>query len=100
MIAICESLQNGTENPDQPILNKQSFILSGHFSFVPRVTVEYKFNYIVCTCLFSVSIEGYGDDRQQELDAFPFSQPVVRDDDAELRHKLKDMSGGIHTLKI
>ena len=40
-----------------------------------------------------VSIEGYGDDRQQELDAFPFSQPVVRDDDAELRHKLKDMSG-------
>jgi len=47
-----------------------------------------------------VSIEGYGDDRQQELDAFPFSQPVVRDDDAELRHKLKDMGGGIHTLKI
>lgn len=41
-----------------------------------------------------VSIEGYGDDRQQQLDAFPFSQPIPQgDDDAELRHKLKDMGG-------
>lgn len=45
---------------------------------------------------FSVSIEGYGDDRQQQLDAFPFSQPIPQgDDDAELRHKLKDMGGGM-----
>lgn len=40
-----------------------------------------------------VSVVGYGDDRQQELDAFPFSQPLQRDDDAELRHKLNNMGG-------
>ena len=30
-----KSLQTGTENPDQPILNKWSFVLIGHFSSVP-----------------------------------------------------------------
>ena len=45
-----------------------------------------------------VSIVGYGDDRQQELDAFPFSQPLQKDDDAELRQKLKDMGGGWYLI--
>ena len=36
-------LGTGVENLDPPILNKLSFVLSGHFSFVPRVTINYKF---------------------------------------------------------
>ncbi|KAL5015840.1 hypothetical protein ScPMuIL_005429 [Solemya velum] len=37
-------------------------------------------------------IEGYGTDNQNTLGAFPFSQPVVtKDEDAELRGKLKHM---------
>jgi len=39
---IYESLWTGTDNPDQPILNKQLIALCSHFSFVTRVTVEYK----------------------------------------------------------
>ena len=30
------------ENPDQPMLNMQSHVLYGYFSFVSRGTVEYK----------------------------------------------------------
>ncbi|KAJ8313046.1 hypothetical protein KUTeg_010419 [Tegillarca granosa] len=40
--------------------------------------------------------EGYGDDRQDHLDAFPFSQPAPaakKDEDAELRRQLKNMGG-------
>ena len=38
-------LWTATENTDQPILNTRSVVLYCHFSFVSRVTVEYKFNY-------------------------------------------------------
>lgn len=40
-------------------------------------------------------IEGYGTDNQNTLGAFPFSQPVItKDEDAELRGKLKHMGRG------
>jgi len=38
-----QALQIVTINQDPTILNKQSFVLCGHFSSVPSVTVEYKF---------------------------------------------------------
>jgi hypothetical protein len=41
-----------TENPDQPMLNMQSLVLYGYFSFVPRGTVEYKLD---CNCVCSMS---------------------------------------------
>jgi len=41
---MCEYLQTRTENLDRSIINKQSIVLHSHFSFVPRVTAEYKFD--------------------------------------------------------
>jgi len=40
---ICELLRTRADNLDLLILNKQSLILYGHFHFVPKVTVQYKF---------------------------------------------------------
>ncbi|KAK3084994.1 hypothetical protein FSP39_022547 [Pinctada imbricata] len=39
--------------------------------------------------------DGYGRDKQEHLDAFPFSQPLPpnKDEDAELRRQLKNMGG-------
>ena len=39
--------------------------------------------------------EGYGEDNQNTLEPFPFSQPVNKEkDDAELRRQLKSMGKG------
>ena len=35
-----------TENLDRQILNMQLIVLSSHFSFIPRVIIEFKFDYI------------------------------------------------------
>ena len=43
----------------------------------------------------SDQIEGYGEDHQDHLDAFPFSQPLPRDENAEFRRQLKHMGGSM-----
>ena len=48
--------------------------------------------------------EGYGEDRQNTLEAFPFSQQLPSpnthpaNEDVELRKKLKNMSRGMFSL--
>ena len=46
-------------------------------------------------CFVAIN-EGYGTDRQDTLEAFPFSQqlPKCEDEDAELRRKLRHMGKG------
>lgn len=39
--------------------------------------------------------EGYGNDSDKTLDAFPFSQPAAKDEDAELRRQLNGMGKGL-----
>lgn len=41
----------------------------------------------------SDQMEGYGDDRNETLGAFPHDQAVPKDDDAEFRRQLKNMGG-------
>jgi len=42
---IFQLIKSGTKNLGQQILDKQLYVLSGHISFVPSVTVEYKIDY-------------------------------------------------------
>jgi hypothetical protein len=46
-----ETLRTGTDNSDLLILNKRSFLLYGHFSFVQFVDYRYKF---YCTTIYSL----------------------------------------------
>ena len=57
---------------------------------VDVVNVTYIAN--VCYC----HAEGYGDDRQDTLEAFPFSQqlPKANEEDAEFLQKLRHMGKG------
>ena len=50
------SFRCGTENLDQSILIKHSFVLFSHFSIVPRIAIEYKFDCILSstTCVLKV----------------------------------------------
>jgi hypothetical protein len=50
-----ESLQIRTDNKNQPILHKRSIVLCGHFSKVPMMTIEYKFD---CISLFKNKCAG------------------------------------------
>ena len=52
--------------------------------------------FIVIVCVFATVHQGYGDDSDKTLDAFPFSQPTVKDkdEDAELRRQLRGMGKG------
>ena len=43
-------------------------------------------------------MEGYGSDKQTEMGAFPFSQPMSKDENDELRQQLKYMGGCKHQL--
>ena len=43
---IMGNIRTGTDNPHRMILNKLSVVLCGHFSFSPKVVIEYKFDYI------------------------------------------------------
>ena len=51
--------------------------------------------------MFAVN-EGYGDDNQNTLEPFPFSQPVEKgkEEDAELRRQLKQMGKGMSRILI
>ena len=53
---INKSLQTGTENPDWSILGKLSFVLIGHFSFVPVWPLSTSFDCKLIGILWSRSL--------------------------------------------
>ncbi len=64
--------------------------LDGHLPIINGKSAAFMF---VCV---AAMMEGYGDDRDSTLEAFPFSQqlPKMNDEDAEMRRKLKHMGKG------